>query len=117
MKDVEHDKPRQASGGGWLGWLRAVWPRGPPQLVLLDTGMIAELSQSDQRSLISFFKALTKQDGESLGNAILNMSERYTCKVSKAILAWHETFWFLARRSFPAKHSHHSTHVASWGPM
>lgn len=27
-----------------------------PQLVLLDTGMIAELSKADQRSVVEFFK-------------------------------------------------------------
>jgi predicted unusual protein kinase regulating ubiquinone biosynthesis (AarF/ABC1/UbiB family) len=43
--------------------------------------MIAELSKPDQSHLIDFFKAMTKQDGEKLGNAILSMSERHTCKV------------------------------------
>jgi aarF domain-containing kinase len=50
-----------------------------PQLVFLDTGMIAELSKADQRSLVQFFKALTAQDGEGLANAMLSMSERHTC--------------------------------------
>lgn len=50
-----------------------------PQLVLLDTGMIAELSASDQRSVVDFFRALTRRDGERLANAILDMSERHTC--------------------------------------
>lgn len=45
--------------------------------------MIAELSKPDQNHLINFFKAMTKQDGEQLGSAILEMSERHTCKV------WH----------------------------
>ncbi len=63
----------------WLpSWLR---PRGPPKLVLLDTGMIAELTRADQGHLINFFKALTKQDGERLGRAILDMSELHTCQV------------------------------------
>lgn len=43
--------------------------------------MIAELSKPDQSHLIKFFKAMTKQDGEKLGSAILDMSEKHTCKV------------------------------------
>jgi hypothetical protein len=39
----------------------------PPKLILLDTGMIAELSDRDQVGLIQFFKALTQQDGEMIG--------------------------------------------------
>eukprot|EP00878_Enallax_costatus_P014058 GHUV01014700.1.p1 GENE.GHUV01014700.1~~GHUV01014700.1.p1 ORF type:complete len:690 (+),score=243.48 GHUV01014700.1:426-2495(+) len=50
-----------------------------PQLVLLDTGMIAELSKSDQHSVVQFFKALTKQNGEAVARAILSMSEMHTC--------------------------------------
>jgi hypothetical protein len=34
-----------------------------PKLILLDTGMIAELSGPDQRSLVKFFTSLTKQVG------------------------------------------------------
>ncbi len=111
-----------------------------PQLILLDTGMIAELSRADQAGLIRFFKggcvpagtalrtghtggpqqpkllprhplriisltacdtlptyaepsppapapalaALTRQDGEMAGRAILDLSERHTCKVRQA---------------------------------
>eukprot|EP00775_Hariotina_reticulata_P001577 gene1577-1918_t len=50
-----------------------------PQLVLLDTGMIAELSKSDQHSVVQFFKALTRQNGEALARSILSMSEMHTC--------------------------------------
>jgi len=48
----------------------------------MAAGMIAELSKPDQGHLIRFFKAMTKQDGEMLGDAILAMSEKHTCKVS-----------------------------------
>eukprot|EP00879_Flechtneria_rotunda_P001028 GHRR01001165.1.p1 GENE.GHRR01001165.1~~GHRR01001165.1.p1 ORF type:complete len:760 (+),score=252.82 GHRR01001165.1:251-2530(+) len=50
-----------------------------PQLVLLDTGMAAELSVTDQRSVVQFFKALTQQNGEGIARSILLMSERHTC--------------------------------------
>jgi aarF domain-containing kinase len=53
----------------------------PPRLVLLDAGMIAELQPSDQGNLVNFFKALTRQEGEKIGRAILTLSERHTCKV------------------------------------
>ncbi|GFH25969.1 ABC1 domain-containing protein, partial [Haematococcus lacustris] len=56
-------------------------------LILLDTGMIAELSKPDQAGLITFFRALTKQDGAGLGQAILDMSERHTCKNPEAFVA------------------------------
>ncbi|KAI8467919.1 MAG: ABC1 family-domain-containing protein [Monoraphidium minutum] len=53
--------------------------RNEPQLVLLDTGMIAELSAVDQKNVVAFFRALTSRDGEKLAHAILDMSERHTC--------------------------------------
>lgn len=46
-----------------------------PQLILLDTGMIAELSRADQKSVLALFKALTKQDGEKVANSILSMAD------------------------------------------
>eukprot|EP00967_Tisochrysis_lutea_P029257 scaffold34163_cov22-Tisochrysis_lutea.AAC.1 len=52
----------------------------PLVCLVADTGMIAELSKPDQGHLIDFFRAMTKQDGEQLGKAILEMSERHTCK-------------------------------------
>lgn len=51
----------------WLG-------AGAPRLVLLDTGMAAELDQTDQRNMVRFFKALTKRDGEAIARSILTMS-------------------------------------------
>jgi predicted unusual protein kinase regulating ubiquinone biosynthesis (AarF/ABC1/UbiB family) len=38
-----------------------------PQLVLLDTGMIAELSSSDQRSVVQFFRVSGGQGGGWVG--------------------------------------------------
>lgn len=58
-----------------------------PQLVLLDTGMIAELSRADQSSVVSFFRALTQKNGEALGRAILRMSEAHTCPNPEAFVA------------------------------
>lgn len=66
---------------GVAGWLiNKLKLQFPPKLILLDVGMIAELTPSDRSHLIAFFKALTKQDGEQLGHAILDMSEAHTCK-------------------------------------
>ena len=61
--------------------------RSEPQLVLLDTGMIAELSAQDQRSVVDFFRALTRRDGERLARAVLDMSERHTCSEPAAFVA------------------------------
>lgn len=60
--------------------------RSEPQLVLLDTGMIAELSSTDQKNVVAFFKALTSRDGERLAHAILDMSERHTCPEPAAFI-------------------------------
>ncbi len=60
---------------------RAMGLEPQPQLVLLDAGMIAELAPHDQRNLVAFFRALTKQEGEQLGRTILTLSEQHTCKV------------------------------------
>ncbi|KAJ9526905.1 hypothetical protein QJQ45_017721 [Haematococcus lacustris] len=85
VKEVD---TRSALGGGWAGWLSSALPMCfPPKLILLDTGMIAELSKPDQAGLITFFRALTKQDGAGLGQAILDMSERHTCKNPEAFVA------------------------------
>mmetsp|Transcript_7773 Transcript_7773/g.20706 ORF Transcript_7773/g.20706 Transcript_7773/m.20706 type:complete len:638 (+) Transcript_7773:257-2170(+) len=79
-------RERSLSGNNWLSWLLQGLVQLPPKVVFLDTGMIAELSKPDQGHLIDFFRAMTKQDGEQLGKAILEMSERHTCKNPKAFL-------------------------------
>ncbi|KAF5831929.1 T23J18.5 [Dunaliella salina] len=63
-------------------WSNMAFPSPMYPLMAPDTGMIAELSKPDQGHLIDFFRAMTKQDGERLGMAILDMSERHTCKVT-----------------------------------
>ncbi|KAK9843517.1 hypothetical protein WJX81_006871 [Elliptochloris bilobata] len=50
-----------------------------PHLVLLDTGMVATLTPSDQRNLVQFFKAITSKDGQALAHNILAFSEGQTC--------------------------------------
>ncbi|DBA94718.1 hypothetical protein WJX77_012360 [Trebouxia sp. C0004] len=57
-----------------------------PKLVLLDVGMVAELTPEDQHNLVGFFKALTSQDGEALGQNILDFSEHQTCPNPKAFV-------------------------------
>ncbi|GAX75374.1 hypothetical protein CEUSTIGMA_g2818.t1 [Chlamydomonas eustigma] len=62
---------------------------GPPKphLVLLDAGMIAELNPKDQRNLVSFFRALTRREGEHIGRSILTLSEIHTCKDPDAFVS------------------------------
>ena len=40
----------------WSRLLQRLDLRSPEHMVLLDVGMVAELSQEDQRNLVSFFK-------------------------------------------------------------
>jgi aarF domain-containing kinase len=54
-------------------WLEAATT---PQLVLLDTGMTAELARGDQQSIVAFFRALSRQDGAAIARAVLDMSDR-----------------------------------------
>lgn len=48
-------------------------------VVLLDVGMVAELSREDQINLIGFFKAITAKDGFALAENILGFAEE-TCQ-------------------------------------
>jgi predicted unusual protein kinase regulating ubiquinone biosynthesis (AarF/ABC1/UbiB family) len=52
-----------------------------PHLVLLDVGMVAQLTPDDQRNLVHFFKAVTKQDGSKIGSTILALSDEQKCPV------------------------------------
>ncbi|GIL43566.1 hypothetical protein Vafri_1197 [Volvox africanus] len=58
-----------------------------PRIVLLDTGMIVELSDRDQAALLGFFRALTRMNGRALAREILNMSVDGTCKDPAAFAA------------------------------
>lgn len=54
-----------------------------PRIVLLDTGMIVELSGEDQAALLGFFRCLTQMDGKGLAGAIVRMSVGGECKVGE----------------------------------
>lgn len=58
-----------------------------PHLVLLDTGMIAELSARDKDNLVHFFKAVTCKDGAALARRILEFSPDQPCAVRCAVAA------------------------------
>lgn len=62
------------------------WFEFSPRLILLDTGMIAELNRDDRTNLIEFFRALTQQDGEHIARTILDLSESHTCKNPEAFV-------------------------------
>ncbi|PNW77308.1 hypothetical protein CHLRE_10g430800v5 [Chlamydomonas reinhardtii] len=79
--------PPSAAAVALASWLPASWARArswlvdrSPAIVLLDTGMIVELSNQDQKSLMGFFKALTHMDGRRLAREILAMSVDGNCK-------------------------------------
>ena len=45
-----------------------------PQLVVLDVGMTTELKKDDSMNVLSFFQAITQQDGDSLAKCVLLLS-------------------------------------------
>lgn len=57
-----------------------------PHLVLLDCGMVAELSSEDQHHLVGFFKGITSQDGYALGHTILDFADAQTCPNPEAFV-------------------------------
>lgn len=61
-----------------------------PHLVLLDTGMIAELSASDKDNLVHFFKAVSHKDGAELAQRILDFAPDQPCPVRVGL--WGEGF-------------------------
>eukprot|EP00201_Polytomella_parva_P013490 CAMPEP_0175061018 /NCGR_PEP_ID=MMETSP0052_2-20121109/13355_1 /TAXON_ID=51329 ORGANISM="Polytomella parva, Strain SAG 63-3" /NCGR_SAMPLE_ID=MMETSP0052_2 /ASSEMBLY_ACC=CAM_ASM_000194 /LENGTH=425 /DNA_ID=CAMNT_0016326833 /DNA_START=703 /DNA_END=1980 /DNA_ORIENTATION=- len=75
---------------GVSGWLKRMGlmgsSLGQPKVVILDTGMVVELEKRDKESLLSFFTALTRMDGERLAKAVLSMSEGQTCKNPSAFI-------------------------------
>lgn len=58
----------------WSGWWSAV-----PKLVLLDAGMVAELTAQDQQHVVTFFRALTQIDGADVAQTILDMAVHPKC--------------------------------------
>jgi len=42
-----------------------------PRLMLLDVGMVAKLSEDEQKKMLTFFKGVSERDGESVAKAIL----------------------------------------------
>jgi predicted unusual protein kinase regulating ubiquinone biosynthesis (AarF/ABC1/UbiB family) len=54
-------------------------PPRTPHLVLLDVGMIAELTYKDRTNLLKFFTSLTKLDGKAIGESMLGFSDQQTC--------------------------------------
>ena len=45
-----------------------------PQLIVLDVGMTTELKKDDSMNVLSFFQAITQQDGDSLAKCVLLLS-------------------------------------------
>ncbi|KAH7425318.1 hypothetical protein KP509_11G049200 [Ceratopteris richardii] len=53
--------------------------RNRPQLVFLDVGLTAELTQKDRTNLLDFFKAITLRDGRTAAQCALAFSENQSC--------------------------------------
>ena len=66
---------------------RPVWRKDhQPKLVLIDAGMVAELSSQDQQHVLSFFQALTRIDGADVAQAILDMTVHPKCPNPEAFV-------------------------------
>ncbi|TSK13439.1 hypothetical protein Baya_0313 [Bagarius yarrelli] len=65
----------------WDTVLVSMRPSPPPlQLVLLDTGIVAQLSEGDLRNLRAVFTAVVLQQGERVAELILNHSRANECQ-------------------------------------
>lgn len=82
MKEADPPSPLVARLAAWApARIRSWLMDRAPQIVLLDTGMIVELSDHDRNALLGFFRALTRMDGRELAAQIINMSVDGACKV------------------------------------
>lgn len=71
------DRPKTV----WTGW-----GQSSPKLVLLDAGMVAELTPQDQKRVVTFFQALTRIDGADVAQTILDMAVHPKCSNPKAFI-------------------------------
>ncbi|XP_020584377.1 ABC1 family protein YPL109C, mitochondrial-like isoform X2 [Phalaenopsis equestris] len=70
--------------------------RPKPHIIFLDVGMTAELSKSDRRNLMEFFKAVALRDGRTAAECTLRLSRKQSCPDPKAFTEELErafTFW------------------------
>ncbi|KAK8942580.1 hypothetical protein KSP39_PZI009305 [Platanthera zijinensis] len=70
--------------------------RPKPHIIFLDVGMIAELSRSDRRNLLEFFKAVALRDGRTAAECTLRLSRKQSCPNPKAFIEELErtfTYW------------------------
>ncbi|KAL0911264.1 hypothetical protein M5K25_019393 [Dendrobium thyrsiflorum] len=70
--------------------------RTKPHIIFLDVGMTAELSKSDRRNLLEFFKAVALRDGRTAAECTLRLSRRQSCPDPKAFIEELErafTYW------------------------
>lgn len=74
--------------------------RSRPQVILLDVGMTAELSKTDQANLLDFFKAIALGDGRSAAECTLRMSKQQKCPNPRAFIEEVENFvrsWYSSK--------------------
>ncbi len=91
MKEADPPSPLVAAAARYLpARVRSWLVDRSPQIVLLDTGMIVELSPRDQAALLGFFRALTRMDGRGLAAEVINMSVDGACKVRAVVVGGRE---------------------------
>ncbi|MCO5589167.1 hypothetical protein L7F22_043133 [Adiantum nelumboides] len=70
--------------------------RQRPQLIFLDVGLTAELTQKDRGNLVEFFKAVALRDGKKAAQCALEFSSKQSCPNPTAFIKQLETsfrFW------------------------
>jgi len=78
---------QQAQSGSWLGWWHQKLGLGPyTNLVLLDAGMVTQLSRQDQQGVVGFFQALTELDGTKVAENMLSLSHQPYCQGRQAFI-------------------------------
>ncbi|XAR53686.1 Cadmium-transporting ATPase [Bertholletia excelsa] len=60
--------------------------KSKPHVVFLDVGMTAELSKTDQVTLLEFFKAVARRDGRTAAECTLKLSKQQKCPNPEAFI-------------------------------
>ncbi|KAL9248635.1 putative serine/threonine-protein kinase abkC [Drosera capensis] len=60
--------------------------KSKPNVVFIDVGMTAELSQGDRANLLEFFKAVARRDGRTAAECTLRLSKQQNCPNPEAFI-------------------------------
>lgn len=60
--------------------------KSKPHVIFIDVGMTAELSKTDQVTLLEFFKAVARRDGRRVAECTLQLSKQQNCPNPEAFI-------------------------------